>query len=84
MADAVKYAATKAELGDNFPVTEYPRKKQFAEQFTEAMENRRREQTFGGPVGVLFREMTAELQALGKYNDPRGHYARLPFELRLN
>lgn len=84
LADAVKYAATKAELGDNFKVAEYPRKKQFAEQFAEAMDGRRREQSFGGPVGVFFREMTAELKALGKFNDPRGLYARLPFELRIN
>lgn len=84
LADAVKYAATKAELGDNFRVAEYPRKKQFAEQFTEAMEGRRREQSLGGPVGLLVREVTAELTALGKFNDPRGLYARLPFELRLN
>lgn len=84
LADAVKYAATKAELGDNFRVTEYPRKKQFAEQFAEAMEGRRREQSSGGPVGILIREMTAELQSLSKFNDPRGLYARLPFELRLN
>lgn len=84
LADAVKCAAAKAELGDNFRVAEYPRKKQFAEQFREAMEGRRRDQSFGGPVGVFFREMTAELKALGKFNDPRGLYARLPFELRLN
>jgi len=84
LADAVKYAATKAELGDNFRVAEYPRKKQFVEQFTEAMEGRRRDQTFGGPVGVFFREMAAELKTLGKFNDPRGLYVRLPFDLRLN
>jgi len=65
-------------------VAEYPRKKQFAEQFTEAMEGRRREQSFGGPVGVFFRELSTELKALSKFNDPRGLYARLPFELRLN
>jgi len=84
LADAIKYAAGKAGLGDNFKVTEYPRKKQFAEQFTEALEGRRREQSLGGPIGVFFREMTGELKSLGTLNDPRGLYARLPFELRLN
>lgn len=84
LGDAVKFAATKAELGDNFRVAEYPRKKQFAEQFKESLENRRREQAFPGPLGMLVREMTAELQALGRLNDPRGLYARMPFELRLN
>ena len=84
LADAVKYAAGKAGLGDNFKVAEYPRKKQFAEQFSEAFDPRRREQTYGGPVGAFISELTAELKALGKFNDPRGLYARLPFELRLN
>ena len=84
LADAVKYAAGKAGLGDNFKVAEYPRKKQFAEQFSEAFDPRRREQTYGGPVGALISELTAEWKALGKFNDPRGLYARLPFELRLN
>lgn len=84
LADAVKYAAGKAGLGDSFRVAEYPHKKQFAEQFAEAFDPRRREQSFGGPVGVFIRELTDELKSLGRFNDPRGLYARLPFELRLN
>lgn len=83
LADAVKFAATKAGLGDNFRVTEYPRKKQFAELFKDAMEGRRREQGFGGPVGIFLKQATDELQSLNKFNDPRGLYARLPFELSL-
>ena len=83
LAAATKYAAEKARLGENFRVTEYPRKKQFAEAFAEAFDPRRREQSFAGPVGALLREATAQLQALGKFNDPRGLYARLPFELQL-
>jgi protease-4 len=68
----------------DFRVTEYPRKKLFAEAFKEAMEGRRREQTFGGPVGILIQQAAAELQSLDKFNDPRGLYVRLPFDLRLN
>ena len=83
LSAAVKYAAQRARLGDNFRVAEYPRKKQFAEAFAEAFEGRRREQSFAGPLGVFVREASAELQALGKFNDPRGLYARLPFELGL-
>lgn len=81
---AVKFAATKAELGDNYKVTEYPRKKQFAEQFKESLEGKRREQAFGGPVGEVIGQVTEDLKVLGRLNDPRGLYARLPFELRLN
>jgi protease-4 len=81
---AVKFAATKAELGEDFRVTEYPRKKQFAEQFKESLEGRKREQAFSGPLGGLIRAMAAELEALNRLNDPKGLYARLPFELGLN
>ncbi|MSU46412.1 MAG: signal peptide peptidase SppA [Lacunisphaera sp.] len=83
LADAVKYAATQAKLGDDFLVTEYPRKKMFAETFVEALDGKRREQTLSGPVGLLIREAVEELQSLAKFNDPRGLYVRLPFELKL-
>jgi len=84
LAAAVKYTADKAGLGADFRVTEYPRKKLFAEALKEAIEGRRREQTFGGPVGIFLRQTVDELQSLNKFNDPRGLYARLPFDLRLN
>ena len=83
LSSAVKFAAEKAGLGTNFRVAEYPKKKPLSEAFAEAFEGRRREQSFGGPMGVLLREATDELQSLSKFNDPRGLYARLPFELRL-
>ncbi len=83
LSAAVKYAAQKAKLGDDFKVAEYPRKKQFAEAFAQAFEGRRHDETFAGPVGGLIRDLTEELRSLGQFNDPRGLYARLPFELRL-
>ena len=80
---AIKYAVNKAKLGDNCKVTEYPKSKQFAEQLAEAIDPRKREQSLGGPVGLLLNQATAELKALGKFNDPQGLYARLPFDLGL-
>ena len=80
---AFKYAVTKAKLGDNCKVTEYPKSKQFAEQFADALDPRKREQSFAGPVGLLLNQATAELKALGRFNDPSGLYARLPFDLSL-
>lgn len=81
---AIKYAANKAALGDDFRVAEYPRKKQFAEAFKDALEGRRREQSLGGPLGIFLKQATDELQTLNRFNDPRGLYVRLPFDLRLN
>lgn len=83
LSAAIKFAADKARLGANFRVTEYPRPKQFAEAFAEALEGRRREQAFAGPVGLVLDEATTELKTLSKFNDPAGLYARLPFDLRL-
>ncbi len=83
LSAAISYAAEKAQLGDNFRVIEFPRKKLFAEALTEAFEGKRREQTLSGPLGVMVRETTEQLSALNQFNDPRGVYARLPFDLRL-
>ena len=83
LSSAVNYAADKAGLGENYRVAEYPKKKQFAEALTEAFEGRRHEQSFGGPMGIFLRDATDELQSLGKFNDPKGLYARLPYELSL-
>jgi len=83
LSDAVSYAATQAKLGDNFRVTEYPRGKQFAEAFTDALEGRHREESFAGPAGVLVREAGEQLKVLNRLNDPQGLYARLPFDLSL-
>jgi len=81
LSSAIKYAAQKAKLGDDFRVAEYPRKKQFAEALSEAFEGRRRDQSFSGPFGAFLHEANNQVKSLSKYNDPRGLYARLPFEL---
>ena len=81
--DAVKYAAAQAKLSEGFRVAEYPRGKQFAEAFAEAMEGLHREQSFAGPAGVLVREASEQLKVLNRLNDPQGLYARLPFDLSL-
>lgn len=81
--DAIKYAAQKANLGDKFRVVEVPRKKQFAEAFAEALNERRREQAVEGPLGIFIQQAAEELHELTRYNDPQGLYARLPFNLRL-
>lgn len=82
---AIKYAATKAGLGEKFRVAEYPRKKQFAEMFAEAFDKGRREYSGNaGPLSALLRQTAAELKTLKQLNDPQGMYARLPFDLGMN
>jgi protease-4 len=83
LADAVKYAAAKAKLGDAYRVTEYPRRKEFMETLTAALEGKRREKTAAGPLGTVMGEAERLTRLLGRLNDPRGVYARLPFDLTL-
>jgi protease-4 len=83
LADAIKYAAEKAQLGDKFSVSEYPRKKQFAEALSEAFEGKRHDYTSAGPVGVFVQNAMSQLKSLEHFNDPQGVYALLPFELSL-
>jgi protease-4 len=84
LSAAIKYAASKAKLGDDFRVAEYPRRKQFAETLSEVLEGRHHDQSWGGPVGAFLKQAGQELRALESYNDPRGLYARMPLELHLN
>lgn len=78
---ATAYAAQKAGLGTDYRVDEYPRHKQFAEAFAEALEGKHREKAKSGPVGAVLVQLQSELEALNRYNDPKGLYARLPFNL---
>ncbi|MDP1580115.1 MAG: signal peptide peptidase SppA [Candidatus Didemnitutus sp.] len=83
LRDAISYAAKKANLGENFRVIELPQKKQFAEVLGEALEGRQREQARNGPVGAIVQEVTSQWERLKELNDPRGVYARMPFDLPL-
>jgi protease-4 len=83
LAEALKYAAQKVKLGDNFRVVEYPRPKQLGAALTEALEGKRHEQTWTGPIGSLLQRTMSEFQSLRQFNDPRGLYARLPAEFYL-
>jgi protease-4 len=79
---AMAFAATKASVGEEFTVVEYPRRKKLLESLTEAFERKRGTdaQGFGG---TLVREALRTVAAVAEFNDPHGVYARLPFDLSL-
>lgn len=85
LGSAVAFAAERAGLGDSYRVVEFPRRKQFAEALAEGLSGRRRQ--VGGPDAGAMESLVLRVQdewrQLGQYNDPRGVYARLPFELSL-
>ncbi|HTO03444.1 MAG TPA: signal peptide peptidase SppA, partial [Opitutus sp.] len=81
---AIGFAATKAELGENYRLVEFPRRKEFAEALQEFFEkitpNSARATGLAGQIATRLED---ELKTLRTFNDPHGLYARLPLNLMI-
>jgi protease-4 len=85
---AIRYAGKKADLGEHFKVTEFPRSRNFSEAVAEALgrftpSSLHIQQQPTGLVGELTARITSELAFLQSLNDPHGVYARMPVELQI-
>jgi protease-4 len=79
---AIKFAAQKAQLGDNYRVVEYPPKKELAEVVMDWIQGQKHEQTRGADaLSQLMVQIKEQAKTLCEFNDPRGLYARLPMEM---
>lgn len=75
---AIRHAAEKAGVAENYTVRERPAAKPFAETLAEALQGIESRVLERGPFGRMVARLEAELGQLGQFNDPRGAYARLP------
>ena len=90
---ALAFTKTKAGLPTNAKIVEYPAPKELAEELSEWLAGERRPVAsigallpggaHAGPLARGVKEIQAQIDALGKLNDPTGTYARLPFELQM-
>jgi protease-4 len=83
---AIKYAASKANLGTNYRLLEYPQKKELAEAIAELFEKfspDSRAAARGDVVEKITERLKTELSTLRTFNDPKGVYARLPIDLSI-
>jgi protease-4 len=79
---AVRYAAEKAGLGNNYHLTEYPRKMELGDLINEALQGQRPASSRGdGVLTKLTTELKQQVGTLEQFNDRHGIYARLPFEM---
>jgi protease-4 len=81
---ALTHAADQAGLGATYTVDEFPRPKDWIETVTDLLEHRVAPEAHansGGMVTQIVTKLQAQARALEQFNDPRGLYARLPFEL---
>jgi protease-4 len=83
--DAIDYAAKVAKLGKDWELEEYPEVESWEEKLLKKVVGDRETQIYR-PQDVLtqeLRKVKSELNILQTLNDPRGVYARLPFNLHL-
>jgi protease-4 len=85
--DAIREAAKRAKLGDNWQVEEYPKTRTFEERFLERLIGAKVIGRSTAPDDALtqeFKKLQQELKSLKSMNDPQGVYLRLPvnFEIK--
>ena len=81
---AIEVAAEAADLGDEWTIREYPRVRPFAERFLEELFGSSTQVVLPEPLESFRQQMESQLSELSTYNDPRGLYMRLPFEIEIN
>jgi protease-4 len=82
--DAIRDAAKRANLGDNWHLGEYPKSRSLEQRLLEKLAG---DQAFQSQASdsltTELHKFQADLASLRSLNDPRGIYARLPFNLRI-
>jgi protease-4 len=83
--DAIQFAVTKAGLGKNYRLSEFPQKKELTETIGELFErfNPDAHAQARGLIGQITTRLQHDLATLKTFNDPQGIYARMPMELAL-
>ncbi|MCP2728323.1 signal peptide peptidase SppA [Limnofasciculus baicalensis] len=83
---AITYAAKQANLGDDWQLEEYPKFRSLEERILERLtgDNNTRSQKVLDPLTKEFLKLKADLGILQGLNDPKGVYARLPFNWRMD
>jgi len=75
MEKAVAYAAEKAELGENFRISEYPKQKDFFEQLVEELTGQTKVRILGNELDE-FKTYYDQIQAM---RNMQGAQARIPY-----
>ena len=80
LEDAIAYAAEKAELGDDYRVTTYPKRKEFMVQLMEELTGQTRQTIIKHELGEYY----TYYQKIQTLQNMKGVQARLPFFMEVN
>ncbi len=86
LEDAIAFAAARAELGKDWQIAEFPQNKTWETEVIERLfkvEALQVEQPTD-PLTEELLKIRQELAVLQSFDDPRGIYARLPFEFNID
>lgn len=82
LSDAIAYAANLAGLGEDPAVRDYPKAKDFFEELKKSLMSASIEEIAGG-VYAPAASALSEIKSLSRFNDPKGAYAILPFNIEI-
>jgi len=82
---AIQYTAKQAQLGDDWKLQEYPQAQSFEARILGRLSGAHTSisVTPADPLTAEFHKLQQEISILQNLNDPRGIYARLPFNLKI-
>ncbi|MEO0969249.1 MAG: signal peptide peptidase SppA [Cyanobacteria bacterium J06639_18] len=88
---AIAHSAKLAKLGNNWQLKEYPRLSSFEERFfgvareevSAIIAQQKSQELLSHPLGGELRKLKEEIEIFENMKDPRGVYARLPFNFRI-
>ncbi|MER3475810.1 MAG: signal peptide peptidase SppA, partial [Leptolyngbya sp. ERB_1_2] len=85
LEDAIRAAADRAKLGDDWQIEEYPKSRSFEERLIETLTGASLDEskTMIDPLTTEMKKLQAELESLKSMNDPHDVYLRLPFDLSI-
>ena len=86
LESAIAFAAERAELGEDWQIAEFPQNKTWETQVIERLFKIEALQVDRAvdPLTSELLKIRQELAVLQSFDDPRGIYARLPFELNID
>ena len=84
--EAIEYAAKEAKLGKDWEIEDYPKSRSFEERILKSFlgEESAKQQQTADPLTAELSKLKSELDLLKVMNDPKGIYARLPFNLKID
>ena len=83
LEDAIRYAAKKANIENDYRVEGPAAGKKPIEKLMEALSGEKQRKLAKGPAAQVMAEFQRQLNVLTSLNDPQGVYARMPMEISI-